>query len=183
MWDPIEQTLTTFGQEDLIKANPNAVRKLKIPDESKKFLIEVGLPKQHILLCEFYLDSDEFPTIHEYAAQCGSQLAADLQLRRIGWDGGTEICISEEDESGEVLVIDLKRELPDAFVNKNIETFAGFLALYVEACHAYGGLTDAEMIDGAHRLDKRLRELDPLAFQDTSTWWSSITEQLKSGML
>jgi len=183
MWDPFEQTVKTFGQNNLIRANPKAVRKLKIPKRSKKFLIEIGLPKEKILLCEFDLNLDEFPTIQEYAQKNNRSIQCDRLFRRIGYDGGTHICISEENESGEIFVVDLKGELPTAFVNSNIETFAGFLALYVEACRNYGEVTESEMIDGAHEFDKKLRDLDPPAFRDEETWWSCITEQLKCGML
>ncbi len=183
MWDPFEQTLKTFGHENLIKANPEAVKKLNISERSKKFMTDIGLPKEKILLCEFELNLDEFPTIQEYAKQRSSQITADLQLRRIGYDGATQICISEENESGEIFVIDLKAELPDAFVNSNIETFSGFLSLYVEDYCRFSNVTDKELDRKAFEIDARLRKLDPPAFKSQDTWWSCITDQIKSGML
>jgi hypothetical protein len=181
MWDPFKQTLETFGEESLTRVNPDAVEKLKIPERSKKFLTDIGLPKKKILLCEFDLNLSEFPTIQEYAEKKGVKINSRLQLRRIGWDGGTQICLSEG--NGEVITIDIEGKYPTRFVNSHIETFVGFLALYIDEYCKFNNLSDTELDKKAFKLDERFRELDLNAFKSKNTWWSCITEQLKSGML
>ncbi|MBN2590256.1 MAG: SUKH-4 family immunity protein [Sedimentisphaerales bacterium] len=183
MWDPFEQTLKTFGHENLIQANPEAVEKLKIPERSKKFMTEIGLPKENILLCEFDLNLDEFPTVQEYARRCGSHIEIDLHLKRIGWDGGTQICLDESQHTGEVITIDIEGKLPTRFVNSNIETFSGFLSLFVADYCRFSNGTDKELDKKAFKLDLLFRELDPPAFNSQDTWWSCIAQQMKEGLL
>ena len=184
MWDPFEQTLNTFDKNNLVRARIEMLEGLKISDQSKKFLLNIGLPKLKVLLCEFDIDVPHLPTIEEYAKSQKMIFATQKRLRRIGWDGGTQICLSEEDmDKGSVYAVDIKKELTSRFINSNIEFFVGFLALYVEECKKYYGSSDSILFTAARKFENNLRELDPLAFADENNWWCCIVQQMKEGML
>jgi hypothetical protein len=183
MWNPFEQTLTTFGKQNLAVARIEAVRDLKIPDSSKKFLVEVGLPKEEVLLCKFDIDLPSFPTIEKYAAQQGRKFTSKKLLRRIGWDGGMQICLSEEAYSGHVITIDINKKFEDRFVNSSIELFGAFLALYVDEYCRCGDSSDEVLDKRAYELETKLHSLDPSVFSNSDNWWACITQQMKEGML
>lgn len=183
MWDPFEQMLSTFGKETLVRARVEAVKDLKIPDRSKKFLVEIGLPKERVLLCEFDLDAPKIPTIEEYAREHGTIFTCVNRLRRIGWDGGMQICLNEEANAGDVITIDIKGKFERRFVNSSVELFGGFLALYVDEYCKYSNASDAELDHRAYETDIKLRSLDPPAFTSPDNWWACVTQQMKEGML
>jgi len=182
MWDPFQQAEEVFGRDGLIRASNECVASLLVPEKSKDFLTSVGLPKENILLCDFKLTQENFLRIKEYAQKKGITVE-NLPYKVIGNDGYMQICLSEKNKKGEVLAYDLKGELPTRYINCNIETFIGFLALYAKACDQYGSLSDQEMLEGAQEFEKQLQLLDPTAFKSDQTWWSIITQQMKSGML
>ncbi len=182
-WDPFEQTLLTFGRDNLTRVWPEAIDNVNIPELSKRFLIEVGLPNAPVLLCEFDLDAPIIPTIEEYAASLGIQFVCAQRLRRIGWDGGVQLCLNEGEESGSIIAIDIKEEHPSRFVNSSVEQLGGFLALYVDDYCRYRNLPEEELNSRAYELDAKLRSLDTPAFASGDNWWPCITQQMKGGML
>jgi len=183
MWNPFEQVKEVFGRDGLVRASNECVASLLISEKSKEFLVSVGVPKENILLCDFKLSMENCLRIKEYARKMGITTEEDLPYKVIGNDGYMQICLSEQNKTGEVIAYDLKGELPTRYINCNIETFIGFLALYVKACGQYGSLSDQEMLEGAQDFEKQLQLLDSTAFKSDQTWWSLITQQLKSGML
>jgi len=183
MWDPFKKTVETFGENGLEKAREEVVEKLRIPDSSKKFLTKVGLPKESILLCEFDIKVAEIPTIQQFGLRHGKTIKCKELLRRIGTDGGMQICISEEKGCGKILTVDLKDEYPDRFINSSIELFIGFLALYYEACKRCQGSVDENIGKEAYKFYDQLHAYDSAAFATSDTWWSIITEQMKVGLL
>lgn len=183
MWDPKDIVFEVFGKEGLKGISRNAVESLEIPTKSKDFLLHVGLPKENILLCNFELDSELFPTITDHAQRIGIIMGKSLPYKVIGTDGYMQICLSEKDASGEVIAYDIRNDIPQRFINESIENFVGFLALYAEACDKFAGLQDAEMKSKATEFRITLSKLEPRALESDKTWWFLITQQLEEGML
>jgi hypothetical protein len=132
----------------------DSVASLLIPDGSKVFLTSVGLPRERVLLCEFGLNEWTFRTVAECAADGGLAVEAELPYRVIGNDGGMQICLSERNGGGEVVAFDLRQELPPRYINANIETFIGFLALYVKACEQGVGRSDELRCKDARKVSR-----------------------------
>jgi hypothetical protein len=183
MWDPIEQVVHSFGRQGLQRACKDAVSTLNIPDNSKHFLLDVGLPMEVVLLCEFSLDAKRFPTIEEYALLNGLVLHCPSKFRRIGTDGYMQICICENDGFGKICAFDIHGKINMRYMNRNIECFCGFLGLYVDACKKYADASEEEMHKGAVDLENKYRSLDSDAYDSKDNWWPLITEQLKDGLL
>ena len=181
MWNPTRLMRSAFDEQLLVCANEEAVCHLKIPESSKSFLTLVGLP-QGILLFEFALDVPCFPTVQDFACTQGMDVRTPSGLRRIGTDDLRQICLSEQDESGHVVGIDLKGRYPTRYVNRSVEHLGGFLAFYMMYCDASQRLTEDGLTDYARDLEAQMRHLDPLAFE-AEHHWALITEQMKDGLL
>jgi len=183
MWDPSYQTLTTFTNAGLETAPHSSMVELRIPESSKTFLTTIGLPREAVLLCRFELELNKLPTLREYAEQRGRSISSGEMLRRIGTDGRLQICISEENSSGNVIAVDLDEKHITKMVNTSVELLGGFLALYVEYCKSFHGSSDNEMDEGARKMESFMRDHDSTALNSPDSWWSLITEQMKNGLL
>ena len=82
-----------------------------------------------------------------------------------------------------MVAVDQGGMIPVQVVNSNVQTFGGFLALYVEYGRRCYGRADQETDLIAQDYDELMREVDPLAFESTDSWWGLVTEQMRGGFL
>ena len=179
MWNPIESVLSIIPRNELMGFDYDLLKDLSIPDRTKEYLSQVGLPISEILLCKFYF-SRQIISLKQFISNKEMKCNLDTNLYRIGSDGGGEICLSN---SGNIFVVYISEDMSKRFVNTNIETFCGFLALYVKACNEYSKLPDQDKRIKAIEFTDKLKGYDPKAFEDNQTWWSLICEQMKYGLL
>ncbi|MFF0608510.1 SUKH-4 family immunity protein [Nocardia tengchongensis] len=79
--------------------------------------------------------------------------------------------------SGSVIQIDLQDGIPEV-VNSTLRAFIDFLyyfAIFADADHGADGRPER-----ARALRSKLEEIDPEAFSDRNTWWSTIFAGLES---
>jgi hypothetical protein len=139
-----------------------------LPDDTRQFLTDHGLPAEGPLLVQFTGVLEHFPR------RDGESLA-------IGNDGGVRLVLAKH--SGEVLAIDPAGELPDRFVNSDLPRFLQFLGRYEVAQATFAPVTREVATRGARALRDELRGLDPRAIDDPEAWWAVILEQTEQGFL
>jgi hypothetical protein len=183
IWDPVAQIRATFEPGGLQRAPHHALSKLGISQESRRFLSDVGVPNQPILLVEFAIDVDTIPTLREFATQIALPEEIADKMWRIGTDGRLELVLTTRDDADPVLSVDPRGEIPTRLVNTSVDLLVGFLALYVEYCRECPNHSDEEMNAAAASLEVRMRQYDPPAFESREQHWSTVLEQMKVGLL
>jgi|GEM_PF-3898977 len=158
-----------------------AVTRLDLPQDTKAFLLNAGLPRSSELLVSFMTFDGTFPTMNDFCRNNGiPYVDAGDALYRIGSDEGYEFCLTKG--SGEVVAVSPVGELPDQFVSSNIEHLMKCLACYREYGKRVQSMTERAADLEADSTISKMTLIDPKAFSDGSNWWSCVAEQMQSGM-
>lgn len=172
-----------WGADQLLRYEPAALEGVHIPDASKRFLIEAGLPRQASLELEFDLSADELPTLPEALEE--ERLSAGFnRYRPIGVDTATTICLDEQD-NGHIYAVDIDGTIPTRFMNSSVPQLAEFLLVF----RSGAGITlpklasEENLEASAHALEEQFRRIDPAVFGDEDNWWPLIVMQRRDGML
>ncbi len=164
---------TQWG-DDLVRNTPASLENVHIPDASKRFLIEAGLPRLVPGLdMDFDRFEDELPTLPE-AFPNGYDFPKDYsRYRPIGADPATLLCL-DECNSGCVYSVDIDEAgLPIRFVNSGVPQLAEFL-LIVRGTPTESSpkrYTDAEAKAYTEELTQKFRNADPEAMHDEDGYW------------
>jgi len=167
-----DEIIKFSGYENLRRWPEQNVRDLKIPDSSKAFLIEVGLPpKEKDWTLRFDTDTDAFPA-----------LPGKPYYRAIGFDYIVPICL-DESRGGSVLADEAVVNGPERFVNSNVELFGEFLAHYEKYRCSVRGLSEKEVQALISGIEKIMQENDREALEGPENWWPGLLEQMRDGFL
>ena len=122
------QFAARWGEQGLVRATPQALADVRIPDESKAFLIQAGLPGEaEGVGLSFSLPPDRLPTLREVLAAEGRPAPARLErYRRIGSDYDAHLCLDQA-KGGHVVSVSVEPKLQVAFVNSSVPQLAEFL--------------------------------------------------------
>lgn len=173
---------TQWNADALMRYEPAALDGVHIPEISKHFLIEAGLPRQADLELEFDLSSDELPTLPEALEE---DLPARFnRYRPIGVDTATTICLDERD-NGRIYAVDIDGNIPTRFMNSSVPQLAEFLLVFrngagVELPQL---ASEEELEASALALEHEFRRIDPSVFSDEDNWWPLIVTQRRDGLL
>lgn len=182
MITPIE-FLNQWGAEGLLRYEPAALEGVDIPEVSKRFLVEAGLPRQADLELEFDLSPEELPTLPEALEEENLPAFFD-RYRPIGVDTATTICLDERDK-GRIYAVDIDGAIPTRFMNSSVPQLAEFLLVFRDGA----GVTlptlasEKELEASAQALEEQFRRIDPAVFSDEDNWWPLILTQRRDGML
>jgi hypothetical protein len=167
-----EQIVSFWGSENLRRWPRKSVSCIAIPEESKRFLTEVGFPYKEDWTLRFDPGADDLPPIPDKP-----------WYRRIGFDYVVPICMDEV-RNGCVVAVETDEGGPERFVNSSVEHFGEFLTHYGEYRHSARTISETELLQSAIPLiEKKLRSADPSAFDDVENYWRVIIEQMKDGLL
>ncbi len=158
----------------LVRNTEAALAHVRIPEASKRFLVEAGLPAEAELGLQFARYEDELPTL--LGAFPEDDLPADYaRFRPIGVDYATIICLDERD-GGHLYGVDIEGHgLPTRFVNSSVPQLAEFL-LAVRVVPEEGppmGWMEAEADAYTEELAQKFRQVDPEAMSDEKSYWRS----------
>lgn len=158
--------------EGLVRNTPAALAHIRIPEASKRFLVEAGLPAEAGIGLQFSRYEDELPTLLEAFPNDG--LPADYaRYRPIGVDYATIICLDEQDH-GHLYSIDIEGHgLPTCFMNSSVAHLAEFL-LVIRVVPTEGPpkrYTDEEGAAYTEELAQKFQEIDPAAMRDEASFW------------
>ena len=174
--------ITRWGKPDLMPYKPVAFTGLPIPEASRRFLVEAGLPQQAGLELEFDLPPDELFTLAEAFEQ---DLPAFFnRYRPIGLDAATAICLDESD-GWRLYAVDVDGALPIRFVNSGVPQLAEFLLVFREGAGVRLPelASEEELEASAQALEREFGRIDPSVFSDPENWWPLIIMQRRDGLL
>lgn len=168
------------GVTKQLELDPSRVGALHLPNDTKEFLIQKGLPGTSALLITFCASEGTFPTLDEYCRTRGlPQVDRGKEFYRIGTDDGTQICLTHG--NGQVIAIDTSGR--QRFVNTNIASFLRCLDTYRGYASNVQSMSEGRATALAEQTIVTLQEADPAAFSSSDNWWRAVAEQMEFGLL
>ena len=163
--------------EGLVCNTRASLSHLRIPDASKRFLVEAGLPADAVLGLQFSRAEDELLSMLQNFPE--DDLPADYsRYYPIGVDAATILCLDERDD-GHIYSIDIEGQgIPTRFVNSSVPQLAEFL-LILRIVPKEGPpkiYTDEEGAAYTEELAQKFQKIDPAAMQDRNSYWSCYLE-------
>jgi hypothetical protein len=160
--------ITNFwGRDNLARWSEASLREVAIPDSSKSFLIEVGMP----LRADWTLRFD---------VQANQVARGPNGTHCVGFDDVVPICI---DDRGQVMAVEEKVGGGVSYINSSIERFGECLVLYQRYRISVLAASEHEAQNLVSTTENQLRNADPTAFADPNSWWPAIVEQMGHGLL
>lgn len=165
----------------LLTADPAALARHALPQASKRFLAEVGLPDGRPFNFDFRLVR-RLPTMSDVMHEQGLTAYLRPEYRPypcVAERYGVVLMLDGRFDAA-VRLIDLAGEDEPLFVNSRTELLGASLAEYVSLrVTPDPPLADAER---QRRLTERLREIDPAAVEREYAWWNSVLEEIGYGL-
>ena len=165
------ESIAFWGPNNLKRWPKAYVEDLRIANSSKQFLAHVGLPCNENWTLRFDCDAESLP-----------RLARRPSFRRFGFDGAVPICL-DEDFNGRVVADETEINGEERMINSSVEHFGEFLVLYQQYRHSARIMSEDQVLALIPRIERRMREIDPDALHDPSSYWPLILEQMKQGLL
>jgi hypothetical protein len=160
--------ITNFwGPDNLARWPAASLRDVAIPDSSKSFLVEVGMPVGADWTLRFDVQADQVARAPK-GAHC------------IGFDDVVPICI---DERGRVMAVEQKIGGGERYINSSVECFGECLVHYQRYRTSARAASEGQVQNLISMTEGRLRNADPTAFSDPDNWWPAIVEQINHGLL
>lgn len=161
----------------LIHNTAESLAQICIPEVSKRFLVEAGLPAEAGLGLQFDRAEDELLSMLVNFPE--DNLPADYgRYYPIGVDYATILCLDEQDD-GHIYSIDIEEQgIPTRFVNSSVPQLAEFL-LVVRVVPTEGTpkrYTDAEAKAYTEELERKFKSIDPETIQNEDSYWSIYLE-------
>src|SRR5687767_13432201 len=113
-----DEVVAFWGHDNLKRWPFGSLRDVAVPQSSKRFLAEVGLPYKEDWTLRFDPEADQLPP-----------LPGRANYRLVGFDSTVPICLDEEG-GGRVMAIETEIGGPERFINSSVERFGQFLTLY-----------------------------------------------------
>jgi hypothetical protein len=181
------ELLEGWPAEEIVTVAPELLASSQAPEEARRFLAEVGLPRRFPYYFTTIADHYQDPGVDvaDGASLVGLYQWGEVEMLRLGSNYGQYVCLAPG--TGQVTQVPQEpseRSEPD-FVNASVEAFVAFL-LRVRLRQLAGGLddvSDEELEARAEVFLEALRELDPAAVANEEGYWSVVVEQMGYGHL
>lgn len=164
-----DDIIAFWGYDNLKRWSESTLQGLTIPENSKNFLITVGLPIADVEW-SFRFDFETFQRLpKESAYLC------------IGFDYQVPICLSKP-RNGCVVWVDSA----ERFANANLELFAECLVYYQQyrqQVHDVDSIDEPKCQQLISATASKMMQADPLAFETSDNVWPTILQQMKHGLL
>lgn len=144
---------------------------VRLPAATKTFLTKEGIPAIKTDLINLYNNESKIVPI----------MYKNVKYLVIGDDFGTSICVREE--TGSVFAIDLSGDIPERFVNSDIEKMLSCLATYFENLTALQRVSDEDAGELVGDIKETLQQIDPPCLNNEENWWSVLLEQTELGLM
>lgn len=174
--------------EGLVRFPPAALADVRLPEDQKAFLAQVGLPAQAPWDVRFVPPAGPLPYLSTVPG--ADAVRMDLaRFRPIGLDEGTHLCV-DEGASGRIVAVDLApgRKIPVRVVASSPRQLAHFLLRSREFLANRQLLKDLGRPPAAvealiKELRQDLEQLDPQVMADLESFPAVIVEQIETGLL
>ena len=165
-----------WGEDNLIRNTPKALANVELPQASKTFLIEAGLPAHTDVGLQFDRFVDELPTLPEAFPNDYVFPAKYRFYRPIGVDYATIICLAEQ-ENGRIYSVDIDGHLPTRLMNSGVPYLAEFLLIFrrQEAWAKATHPSEEQVKLSVRKMRDELCQQDPEAMRDEQSYWSQVT--------
>lgn len=161
-----------WGYDNLKRWSESNLRNVNIPQSSKRFLMDVGLPCKEDWLLRFDHEADQLPRLPNKDNYC-----------RIGFDDFVPICLDEK-RDGCVIVVETEVGGTERFINSSVERFGEFLVLYEMYRRSPSSISERQLLNVIiPQIEERMRKIDPNAFKNVENYWPVIIEQMNDGLL
>jgi hypothetical protein len=166
------EDITRFwGRDNLRRWSKNRLRDVAIPESSKSFFSDVGLPFRVDWTIRFDdKEAGELP-----------RLLDRPNYRRIGFDVDVPICL-DEGRRGCVLEVGQEFGYPERYFNSSVELFAAGLTCY-QQYRLVAENVDLDRSNLVAATERKIRHTDPEAFGHEEYCWPLIIEQMSLGRL
>lgn len=157
--------IIVFWGNDLVRWPRSAVDTLSIPESSRTFLAEVGLPcpKDRLFI---------------YSFDCGQPLVRNAENSRLVRVAHKPRPIFIDESKSGLVLMPTTGDDPQRFVNSSIEQFGAFLVLQEtmlrDVTRLNDELTSGRMIVTA--IEEAMRNTDSEALADEKNYWSVVIE-------
>jgi hypothetical protein len=166
-----EDIIHFWGRKNLRRWFEHHLRDVAIPNSSKSFLVNVGLP----------LHGDWTLRFDDEEAEDLPRLRGISSYRRIGFDIDVPICLDER-RRGCVLEAGQEFGYPERFFNSSVELFAECLIYYQQYRQALE-TTNRDVQSTIAATEMRMRKADPQAFEDVERCWPVIMKEIRLGRM
>ena len=182
--------------DDLVSFDPNTVNSLAIPETSKRFLVEAGLPVKANTNYNFAVGNVTLLTVPEVLPILES--AEDyLRYRILGFRGFDAppwettsfiildfICLDEQ-SNGRVVVVENSPEMTVTYLNGSVEQLAEFFLVLRnsrEYSRVHKPKTEEEIEAFGQMVLQQLHKIDPEAVQKEMGWYNPTILDLELGL-
>ena len=163
-----DDILNSWSANDLRRWPVQCLRDVAIPEPSKSFLVEVGLPDYSDVGFQFHPLVGDPP-----------RLAGRPHLRSIGHMQESALVCLDEEADGRVMIVDPSLR----YLNSSVERFAACLILYLQYRAIAQRSRPAEIPkEFDARLERDLLNADPTVFNDPENVWAVIVWEMKQGL-
>ena len=166
------------GDVPLMRFPKKAVEPLRLSEEDRTFLVQAGLPEDAAPFLTFDVpESGQLPTV----ADQWKQPKAFAAYRVIGSDGSGNPIALDENNNGEVVLLDHENKFAKVLVNKSIRQLAESLLAYRKLVNdTQDEFGEDAFLDGktspASRkaLRQELARIDPAAIKASCFWHAEL---------
>lgn len=165
-----------WGNSDFINYSNEQVAKFSIPEDAKKFLLEVGLPKDH--------ETFEASNIRFFNAS---------EIQNVIFDDKTYTIIGEmaynglaiENETGILYSIPIDEDDgTSSFVNSSIQAFLEFHELFYKELESVGEFKkESDYLQFADNIKAKFLKIDPCALDSVKNVWSEVLEEYENSAI
>jgi hypothetical protein len=164
-----EEIVHFWGEDLLVRWPRNLVIEMNLPEGAKRFLAEVGLPREVDWTMRFELTPQELQRSEH-----------DPRQLVIGYDDVAAIGLDKQREG---CVVSTGPDGKQRFVNSDVHRFGEFLVLYQRYRLAVRNSDDEGAQEVIAKTEQEMRASDPTALSDPECWWAVIVEQMRAGLL
>lgn len=171
-----DHKIRAFWHSKLSTIEPEILSELEIPESSKKFLAEIGLPFGTNVFDELGM---------QFIFGFGNNKLIKIEANNhiyyaIANDGG-DICI--ESSTGNVVSMSDDSSYARYFINSDIRKLLIFIQLFLSNLFPRDGEnSEQSALQILQRLENSFNDIDPYALSKDINWWSILLEELRFSM-
>ncbi|GAP51673.1 SUKH-4 family immunity protein [Streptomyces azureus] len=165
-----------FG-EDVIHLNHDLAGELGVPPVDRGILAYVGLPRKVAgLFTAETVGSPELFSVTAFDLPGGRKEAISL-----GGPPGDDMMRFQLDlHEGYVVLVSYHADKPQAeIVNSSLDEFVEFLCRFAVRAKELRDASAEETREYTEGFIEVLKEIDPIAFSQSDSWWSMVTDEMK----
>ena len=170
-----EEIIQFWGEESLLRWQPQAVVATALPEDVRHFLTQVGLPRGLDWSIDFNTDAGDLNELQGYPG-----------YYVIGSDMGPEWMCVDATRSSRVVSISIDPRSQAAsiqFVNSNVHLLAEFLVLYQKYRLTVEGLDEKRARSLVDETRRQMVARDPVALTVSNSFWTSMIEEMYIGWM